>query len=411
MKNFKQTAYDRFVRYASFETTSDINSEKSPSTETQREFSKMLAQELKELGLIHITTDQFAITMAEIPANTDQKLPTIGFIAHMDTVADYKGSDIKPQLHKNYDGGTLIINQEKGMKLSPQTQPSLKKCIGHDLVTSDGTTILAADDKIGIAIMMTLAQYLQENPDIKHGPIKYAFTIDEEIGAGIVHFDVARFGADFAYTIDGGAIGDIDYGNFNGDRMTIEIAGRNGHPGSAKDFMENPVRIAADIITAWPVDRLPETTEGEQGFILFKDITADLEKAKFSAIVRDHDLKKLEEHEAILEGILAQMRKKYPNSKITSKVDKQYRNMKDVLRETPRALDVLEAALKAEKVEYQLTQARGGTDGARLSFKGLPTPNIFAGYENAHGPYEWMSLDWAEKAFNVCLRILQEVQK
>lgn len=411
MNLLQQKIYDRFVRYAAVDTTSDPVSKSVPSASSQISFAHMLAAEMKTVGFQEVEVDEFGIVTGLLPANTDKKSPVIGLLAHMDTVSDYNGKDVRPVLHPNYDGGTLTINAEKKMFLSPETAPNLKLCVGDDIVTADGHSLLGADDKIGIACIMTLAEHLTAHPEIKHGPVKAAFTIDEEIGTGIGYFDVERFGADFAYTLDGAMLGDVDCGNFNADTVTLHITGKSCHPGSAKGFMANPVRIAADIISSWPEDKLPETTDGEDGFILFKDITGGLESATVQGIVREHDLAKFENFKVMLEKLVEEKRRKYPAAKIEVEFKEQYRNMREVLKERPQAMELLEAALKETGVDYRLTQARGGTDGSQLSLRGLPTPNIFAGYENPHGPYEWISLKWVEKVFHVLERILQDAVK
>ncbi|MBR4355082.1 MAG: peptidase T [Elusimicrobiaceae bacterium] len=411
MNPLQQKIYDRFIRYVSVDTTSDPESKSVPSTDTQISFAHTLAAEMPQVGFQDVEVDEYGFVTGILPANTNKKAPVIGLFAHMDTVSDYNGKNIHPVVHANYDGGTLTINAEKKMFLSPQTAPNLKLCIGDDIVTADGSTILGADDKIGIAVIMSLAQYFKEHPEIEHGPIKAAFTIDEEIGAGINYFDVTRFAADFAYTIDGALMGEVDCGNFNADSFTIKIVGKSCHPGSAKGFMANPVRIAADIISSWPENKLPETTEGEEGFILFKDITGGLEKAEVQGIVREHDLTKFEQFKKDLLDLIEEKRRKYPAAKFELSFKKQYRNMRDVLRERPQAMELLEQALKENNIDYHLTQARGGTDGSQLSLRGLPTPNIFAGYENPHGPYEWMSMAWVEKAFHILESIIKNAVK
>lgn len=411
MNELKTELYQRFIKYVSVDTTSDPTQKTTPTTSSQMMFAKMLADEMPSAGFTDVEMDEYGFVTATIEANTDKPAPTVGFFAHMDTVCDFNGKGITPILHENYQGGNVVINEAKKMYLTPETSPSLKRCIGHDLVTSDGTSILAGDDKLGISVIMTFAHYLKNHPEVKHGKIRVAFTVDEETGTGIAYFDVDRFGAEFAYTIDGGQLGEIDYGNFNADKFEIAIQGKNCHPGSAKDFMANPVRIAADIVSSWPENRLPETTEKEEGFILFMGMDGNLEHATLRGIVRDHDLTKFENSKKELQDIINQKLQKYPNAKITVQFTKQYRNMKDVLEEKPQAMNVLKRALEDAGIEYNLAQVRGGTDGAQLTFRGLPTPNIFAGYENPHGPYEWLSLDWTEKVFHIMKYIVTDLVK
>ena len=411
MNPLQQKIYNRFVRYVSVDTTSDPTSKITPTTPSQISFAHTLAQEMRAIGFTDVEVDEYGFVTGVLPANTDKKAPVIGLVAHMDTVCDFNGKNIRPRVHPNYDGGRITINEEKKMYLSPEIAPNLKLCIGDDIVTADGNTLLAGDDKIGIATIMTLAEYLLAHPEIKHGPIKAAFTIDEETGTGISYFDVQKFGADFAYTVDGATLGDIDCGTFNADTVTIRIIGKTCHPGSAKGFMANPVRIAADIVSSWPEDKLPETTEGEEGFVLFKDIEGGLDKAVLQGLVREHDLAKFEQFEKMLEDLVAEKRRKYPAAKIEIEFKKQYRNMREVLKEHPQAMELLEEALRENHVQYRLTQARGGTDGSQMSLRGLPTPNIFAGYENPHGPYEWLSMGWVEKTFHILESIVKNAVK
>lgn len=411
MNALQQKIYNRFVRYVAVDTTSDPTSNVTPTTPSQISFAHTLAQEMRSIGFTDVEVDEYGFVTGLLPANTDKKAPVIGLFAHMDTVCDFNGKNVRPQVHPNYDGGKITINAEKKMFLSPDTDHNLKLCIGDDIVTADGNSLLAGDDKIGIATIMTLAEYLLAHPEIKHGPIKAAFTIDEETGTGIAYFDIEKFGADFAYTVDGATLGDIDCGNFNADTVTIYITGKTCHPGSAKGFMANPVRIAADIVSSWPEDKLPETTEGEEGFVLFKDVEGGLDKAVLKGIVREHDLNKFEQFKKMLEELVAEKRSKYPASKIEIEFKKQYRNMREILKERPQAMELLEAALRENHVQYRLTQARGGTDGAQMSLRGLPTPNIFAGYENPHGPYEWLSMGWVEKTFHILETIVKNAVK
>lgn len=411
MNELQQKIYKRLVRYVATDTTSSPDSTVVPSTDSQISFAHQMAAEMKKIGLAEVEVDEYGFVTGLIPATTDKPAPTIGFFAHMDTVSDYNGHNIHPVLHEDYQGGPITINAAKNMVLNEQNAKRLAKCIGDNIVTADGNTLLGADDKLGIAIVMTLAEHLLAHKEIAHGPLKVAFTIDEETGTGITYFDVKKFAADFAYTVDGANLGDIDCGNFNADSVTIYITGKSCHPGSAKGFMANPVRIAADIISSWPEDKLPETTDGEDGFILFKDITGGLEKAEVQAIVREHDLTKFAQFKQDLLNLVEQKRAKYPAAKIEVEFKEQYRNMRDILKTRPQAMDLLVEALQENQVSYKLTQARGGTDGAQMTFKGLPTPNIFAGYENPHGPYEWCSLNWAEKTLHVLESIAKNAVK
>lgn len=410
MNDLQKKIYDRFARYAAVETTSDGESQSVPTTATQLAFGKAMAEEMKKVGFSNVSIDKNGFVFGEIPGNVADA-PAVGFLAHMDTVEDYCGKNVRPVIHRNYQGGDLVISEEKKMYLTTENAPSLLKCIGHDIVTADGNTLLGGDDKIGVALIMTLAEHLLAHPEIKHGPVKVSFTIDEETGTGVGYFDLERFGADFAYTIDGSNLGDIDCGNFNADRFVISITGKNCHPGAAKDFMANPVRIASDIVSSWPEDKLPETTEGEEGFVMFSDVHGQLDGATLKGIVRHHDLAAFEQFKKDLAQIVEEKRAKYPNAKIGLEIVEQYRNMRQVLKEKPQAMQVLESALKDEGIDYRLTQARGGTDGARLSLRGMPTPNIFASYENPHGPYEWLSLQWAEKVFNLMVRVVENAAK
>ena len=409
MNDLQKKIYERFIKYVKVDTTSNGMSQTVPTTAGQLDFGKMLAQEMKEIGFSNVDIDKNGFVFGEIPANAEG--PSIGFLAHMDTVEDFSGKDISPVLHTNYQGGEIVINEGKGLVLTPKMAPALLKCLGHDIITADGNTLLGGDDKIGIAIIMTLGEYLLAHPEVKHGPVKVSFTIDEETGTGIGYFDLSRFQADFAYTIDGADMGKIDYGNFNADRFVLEIEGNNCHPGSAKGIMANPVRIASDIVSTWPEDKLPETTEKEEGFILFTNLQGQLDKATLKGIIRHHDFARFEQFKKDLEKIVEEKRAKYPNAKIHLEIIKQYRNMKDVLEAKPQAMDALVQALKEEGMDYELIQARGGTDGSQLSLRGLPTPNIFASYESPHGPYEWLSIQWSETVFNVLLRILQGAVK
>ncbi|ACC98084.1 Peptidase [Elusimicrobium minutum Pei191] len=405
--DFKQNILEKFLRYVKTETTSDTESSSKPSTKTQLEFAAVLAKEMETLGIKDIKISKTGHLTGSIPANNDAKAPTIGFIAHIDTSPDFNGKNVNPQIHKNYAGGAIVINKDKNMSISPEMDKILNDVTGHDIITTDGNSLLGADDKAGIAIIMTMAQYLKNNPSFKHGPVKIAFTPDEEIGTGILDFDVADFKADFAYTVDGSVMGEIENGNFNADKFKIEITGVNCHPGTAKDVMVNPVRVAADLINRWPESKLPETTEGEEGFILFNTLKGNIEKTEIGGIIREHDLKKLTDLEDSLKKIIEDTKAKFKGAQIKLTISEQYRNMKDVLAKNPEAMNKLLSALEDMGIKYKISQIRGGTDGARLSFMGLPTPNIFAGYSQPHGPYEWASLDAMAIACKFILKIVE----
>ncbi|MGB2578925.1 tripeptide aminopeptidase [Elusimicrobium simillimum] len=405
--NIKQAILDRFLSYVKVETTSDDNSQTVPSTPTQYAFAKTLEQEMKNIGVENVILTDKGYLMGIVPSNIEEHVPAIGFIAHMDTYHEFNGKDVTPIVHKNYDGKKIPLKNK--VTIDPASDKQLLQCIGDTIITTDGTTVLGGDDKSGIAIIMTLAEYLIKNPGIKHGKICIGFTPDEEIGRGSDHFDVKAFGADFAYTVDGDAFDSVENGNFNGDGFTIKITGVSCHPGSAKDVMVNPVRVAADIISSWPTSKLPETTDGTDGFIFFTTIKGSIESAEVHGAVREHSIDKLHMLEDTLRQIVEDKKKFYKNANIELTIKDQYRNMKDVILEHPQAMEKLADALKELGFKYTVRQVRGGTDGARLSFMGLPTPNIFAGYSQPHGPYEWASLEYMEKAFKV-IKTIAEVK-
>ncbi|MDR1684196.1 MAG: peptidase T [Elusimicrobiota bacterium] len=404
--NIKETLYNKLARYVKVDTKSDsANAAQTPSTPGQTTLAKMLVKELKELGLKNILLTKHSYVLAELPANTNKKMPAIGFMAHMDTSEDFPGKNVKPKLHKNYKGGPLEIG--KGIVNTPQKDANLKLVKGHDLVTAGGDTLLGGDDKAGIAVIMTMLEHLKNNPQYKHGPVKIAFTPDEEIGHGSALLPLDKFKADFAYTLDS-YIADIGNGNFNADSCAITITGVNTHPGTAKNVLVSPLLIASEIITKWPARHRAEHTDKEKGFIHFNDINGSIEKVVLKAIAREHDLKKLYAMERELNALCKKLQAAHKGAKIEVKFKESYRNMKDVLKKRPQAMQYLVRALKEERVPYRLEQARGGTDGARLSFRGLPTPNLFGAYSSAHGPYEWVSLDTMASTLRVALNIIKE---
>jgi len=403
--DLKTPLYKRLDRYARVDTQSDDKSATFPSTAKQLTLSRMLAAELKAIGAKRVRLDKHGYVTAEIPATVKGKKPVIGLLAHVDTAPDAPGKGVKPQVHKNWKGGNIVISRKLGIVLNTRNCPVLAKCKGDDIVTASGDTLLGADDKAGLAIIMTAAEHLLKHPEIPHGTLKIGFTPDEEVGQGVKYFDVKGFGADYAYTFDGDIAGSIEEETFNADSVEIRITGKSVHPGSAKNAMANGARIAADIVSSWPESLLPETTEGHQGFIMFTDIVGETEKASVSGIAREHDLKKLKAMERRLEAIVAAKRRKYPLAKIELTFKESYRNMKQVIRKHPRVMATLKAAVRAAGLEPRIKPVRGGTDGARLSFMGLPTPNVFTGGYNYHGRYEWVSLDGMNKSAQVLINL------
>jgi len=407
-ENFKQELYQRLDRYLRIDTQSDDNSKTFPSTPGQWDLARLLVGELKEIGLKNVELDKYGYVTAELPANTKKKVPTIGFVAHVDTALEVSGKNVKPQLHKNYKGGDIVINKALGVVLSPKESPKLLECIGHDIVTASGDTLLGADDKNGIAIILTAMNYLVKNPQIKHGTIKVAFTPDEEIGKGVDNFDVKKFKAKYAYTVDGGYLGEITDENFNASSLEIKIKGKAYHTGYAKNLMVNANRIAGDIINSWPENMLPETTEKREGFVTFDECNSTIEDATLVGIIRNHDPEKLKYQEDLLRSIVEQKKMKYPKAKISLIITPSYKNMKGILDKHPKVMKNLVSALQSLGIPPEIHPVRGGTDGATLSYMGLPTPDIFSGNENVHSKYEWASLNWMEQSAKVLIQVTQE---
>jgi tripeptide aminopeptidase len=410
--DFTPKLYSRFSRYVQVNTESAYRSEKVPSTPGQLELAKILASEMKSIGLKNVRISKYGYVYGELPSNSKKNVPTIGFISHLDTTPDYSGKGVAPQLHENYDGKDIVINKRDNIVLSPKEFPLLSDHVGEDIVTASGNTVLGADDKAGIAVIMSAMEWLVQNPQYKHGKIKVAFTPDEEVGAGIEKFDVKGFGAKYAYTIDGGLPGEIVDENFNADALTIDIEGVNYHPGAGKNKLVNALRIAADIMSSWPENMLPETTEGREGYVLMDVLEeAGITKTTILGIVRDHDMKKLKEMEDLLTAIVNEKRKKYPGAKIKLTFEKEYRNMKDILDKNPEVMKHLFSALDDVGVKPVHFPIRGGTDGAKLTFAGLPTPNVFTGGSNEHSRYEWVSLQGMERSVKVVLAVIGEWEK
>jgi len=398
---------ERFLKYISFDTQSDETTGTTPSTAKQMLFAKALKQELQDMGLKEITLDEHAYLMATLPANTDQKLPVIGFIAHLDTSPDMTGENIQPHIIRNYKGRNIVLCKEENIFLSPKDFPELLNYLGEDLIVTNGKTLLGADDKAGIAEIISAIKYLQEHQEIKHGKIRIAFTPDEEIGMGASKFDVELFGCDWAYTVDGGEIGELEYENFNASGAKITVKGRNVHPGYAKNKMINAMHIAMKFAGMLPVEQRPEHTEGYEGFFHLTNMSGTVEEATLSYIVRDHDKTSFENRLKVLENIANHLNIQYPNA-IQLDIKQQYRNMREIVEPQKHIIDLAFKAMEAVGVKPKVKPIRGGTDGAQLSFKGLPCPNIFAGGHNFHGRYEFISIQSMEKAVQVIVKICEQ---
>ena len=399
---------ERFLRYVKRDTRSDEFSDTNPSTSTQLEFARDLAQELKSIGLFNISLTDKAYVMAELPSNTRKTVPVIGFIAHMDTSPDMTGKNVNPLIHKNYDGHPIVLNPEQNIVLSPQDFPELLNYREKTLITADGTTLLGADDKAGIAEIITAVEYLIRHPEIKHGSIKIAFTPDEEIGRGADHFDVSAFSADFAYTMDGGQLGELEYENFNAALATVKFTGRNVHPGTAKDRMINSQQIAMDYHNLLPPKEKPEHTEGYQGFFHLIDMKGEVEHSQLRYLIRDHDFDRFETRKKQMQELAAEMNRGYPEKRIKLEIKDQYFNMKNKIEPVFHIVELAKNAMRKAGVIPLVKPIRGGTDGSRLSYMGLPCPNIFTGGHNYHGKYEFIPLESMEKAVHVILEIVKE---
>jgi len=397
---------NRFLNYVKFETTSCESSTSVPSTSTQMKFARFLVDELEDLGSNEVSLDDNGYVTATLPSNTDKKVPTIGFIAHMDTSPDMSGLNVKPNIIKNYKGGDIVLNKEKNIILSPNDFPELNDHIGMDIITTDGTTLLGADDKAGIAEIITAMEYLIKKPEIKHGDIKIGFTPDEEIGRGVEHFDVDKFGADFAYTIDGGPVGELEYENFNAASAQIRIQGRNVHPGSAKNKMINSLLIAQELNSMLPVHDVPEATEGYEGFYHLVNFNGTVESTSIAYIIRDHSMEKFESRKKLLTSAVNFLNEKYGNI-ISMELKDSYYNMKEKIEPVMYVVDIAKKSMEDIGIAPIIKPIRGGTDGAGLSYKRLPCPNIFTGGLNYHGKYEYISIQGMEKAVYTILRIAE----
>ena len=398
---------DKFLRYIAIDTQSDPESESQPSSAKQLDLLKLLRDELSGMG-IDATLDEYGYVMASIPSNCGKDVPAVGFIAHVDTSPDASGAHIKPQIIENYDGSDIPLKGVPGLALKVSDFPELAEYKGQTIITTDGTTLLGADDKAGIAEIMCMAEYVMEHPEFRHGPIKIGFTPDEEIGRGVVKFDVARFGAKYAYTMDGGKIGELEYENFNAASATIHIQGRNIHPGYAKGKMLNAILIGMELNALLPVEQRPEYTDGYEGFFHITDFRGTVEEASFSYIIRDHDIDLYEKRKKTIQDCVAFINSKYGEGVATVEIRHQYYNMR---KEVEPHYHIIEKAVKAMEMEGItpiIRPIRGGTDGANLSFMGLPCPNIFAGGHNFHGKLEFVPVESMEKAVKVILNIISQ---
>ncbi len=402
---------ERFLRYVKYDTKSDEESTLKPSTKNQLVFAKSLADELTEIGLSDISLDENGYVMATLYSNIEKALPAVGFIAHMDTSPDMSGTNVNPKLIENYDGKDIILDAEENIILKTEEFPDIKNYIGQTLITTDGTTLLGADDKAGIAEIISAMEELINHPDIPHGTIKIAFTPDEEIGAGADAFDVEKFAADFAYTIDGGTIGELEYENFNASKAKVTIKGRNVHPGSAKNKMKNAVLIGHEFQSMLPQDETPANTEGYEGFFHLDSFNGNVEQVHMSYIIRDFNLEHLQTRKSLISDAVNQINLKYGEDTASVELKDQYLNMKEKIKPVMHIVDNAKLAMEQVGIKPLIRPIRGGTDGSRLSYMGLPTPNIFTGGENFHGRFEYIPAFAMEKAVEVILKIVEIYSK
>ncbi|PQJ11207.1 peptidase T [Flavipsychrobacter stenotrophus] len=408
LANYNHTAAERFMRYVQVDTQSDPMSPSQPSTEKQKDLSRILVKELLEIGLTDAELDEHGYVYATIPANTDKNVPVLCFCSHVDTAPDCSGEGVKPILHKNYDGKDITLPDDNTIVVSAKDHPYLKERIGDDIITASGLTLLGADDKAGVAIIMDLAHYLMNNPEVKHGKIRMLFTPDEEVGRGVAAIDMKKLGADFGYTLDGGERGHLEGESFSADAAVVTFHGVSAHPGYAKGKMVSAIKAASAFVSMLPdTEWCPEATEGMQGFVHPTSITGELETAVVKFIVRDFDTKKLAEHEARLKGLAEQAAAKFPGTTIAFEVKEQYRNMKEVLDLNPQVMGYAEEAYGRAGMKANIQSIRGGTDGSRLSFMGLPCPNLFTGEMGIHSKQEYVSVQDMEKATEVLVHLAQ----
>ena len=399
---------NRFIKYVKIDTQSDENSETYPSTQKQFDLAHLLVKELRELGLMDVDVDNYGYVTATLPSNIQKQVPVIGFLAHMDTAPDMSGTNVKPQIFENYNGEDLILDKQTNVKIAVKDFPEIKQYKGQTIITASGDTLLGADDKAGVAEIMTAIEYLIQNPDIKHGKIKIAFTPDEEIGKGVDYFDVKKFGADYAYTLDGGPIGELEYENFNAAGATIKIQGRNIHPGYAKGKMINAILVASELNNMLPIDQRPELTQGYEGFFHIVKFTGTVENAEIQYIIRDHDKEKFEYKKTLIQDVVEFINKSYKQEVAILELKDQYYNMREKVEPVFHIVEQAKQAMLDLGITPDIKPIRGGTDGARLSYMGLPCPNLFTGGHNYHGKHEFIPLESMENAVQVILKIIEK---
>lgn len=405
---YTYTVADRFIKYVQVDTQSDPQSDSFPSTAKQKDLGKILVAELLEIGLTDAHLDEWGYVYATIPGNTDKKVPVICFCSHMDTAPDCTGKNVKPIVHKNYDGKDIVLPDDTTQVISTKAHPYLREKIGDDIITASGTTLLGADNKAGVAIIMDLANYLVQHPEVKHGTIRILFTPDEEIGRGVNHVDMKKLGADFGYTLDGGPLGSFTDETFSADGVTVTFYGVTAHPGYAKNKLVNALKVAGLFLDLLPKDHFsPETTDSRDGFVHPVHMEGIAEKASVQFIIRDFDTEKLKKHEARLEEFVKQAVGRYPGSSYEFEVKEQYRNMKEVVALHPQMSEYVQKAMEQAQVPFKKESARGGTDGSRLSFMGLPCPDIFTGEMAFHGKHEYVSIQDMQKAVHVLVQLAQ----
>lgn len=405
-----ETLMERFLKYVKIETRSDEKSETIPSTPSQMEFAEMLKKELEEIGLENVFINEACFVNATLPSNIGRKVPTVGFIAHMDT-ADFNAVNVNPQILENYDGKDIVLNKEMGITMSVKEFPNLLNYKGQTLITTDGTTLLGADDKAGIVEIMEAVKYLKNNPEIEHGTVKVAFGPDEEIGRGADNFNVKEFDADFAYTMDGGPVGELEYESFNAAQATFRIKGKSVHTGTAKGKMINASSVAVELASMFPKNEVPERTEGYEGFYFLEKIKSSCEDAELTYLLRDHDKEKFLLKKQFVEEIAQKINEKYGKNTVELFLKDQYYNMGEVIKEHMYVVDIARTAMENLNIKPVIKPIRGGTDGSKISFMGLPSPNIFAGGENFHGKYEFVSLENMVKATDTIVEIIKLVSK